>query len=384
MFDQIRSLAQWHDVELVTWKESADRISRKTQLSDPFQGKVKVVSWGEDETSREGIGKRTLRTLNSLFSAAPSPADFYYPRSLDHRQELSEVDLAIYHYTYAWNWLSSRDNVREKTRVLHFHNIESDLYRLRAENEKIGPFRVIHRMNARKLTDIERILPNLVDECWYVSAKDASDFQTRLGHPAACQRVRPPSYDPARLLQRQRRFVEDLDQSRRMGSVLGFVGTLDFAPNILSLEWILDRLGPELLRRGWSGTLRVVGRNPSPEMREKLKQYPFVEYLGFLTDMEDFWSSLSAFLIPHIEGSGVRVKLLDAVASGIPTLANSAAVERVDKALIGSSLLWVSDDPQDWVRRILSIDGHQERKLLAMKPLEQVLDGNFIYGDFRE
>jgi hypothetical protein len=83
--------------------------------------------------------------------------------------------------------------------------------------------------------------------------------------------------------------------------------------------------------------------------------------MGFVPDLEPFWASLSFALVPHLTGSGVRIKLLEALASGIPTLATSEAALRIHPDLRVSPLLKVSDDPSLWVDMLMKAQPFEHR-----------------------
>src|SRR4029078_11584493 len=123
------------------------------------------------------------------------------------------------------------------------------------------------------------------------------------------------------------------------------------------------------------------GKSPSDVIQEKARAYPFVKVLGFVPDLEPFWAGLSFALVPHLAGSGVRTKLLEALASGIPTLATSEAAMRIHPDLRASPLLRVSDDPQFWVETLMKAQPFEHRleepgSILAAG---KALDGREIY-----
>lgn len=95
--------------------------------------------------------------------------------------------------------------------------------------------------------------------------------------------------------------------------------------------------------------------------------------------MEDFWAGLSHSLVPHLSGSGVRTKLLEALASGVPTLATPGAVSRLHPALRENPLLFCSESPDAWAERIVSSAPFAERQAHLDDPLPAMLDGEQVY-----
>lgn len=102
------------------------------------------------------------------------------------------------------------------------------------------------------------------------------------------------------------------------GTRLGFVGTLDHAPNIEGLVEVLERLSS----RDAAGGLRVrVIGGPAVTGRWIAQKYPLVDYLGPLDDSElrEEASTWNGFLHPiFCHPRGCSTKLATAIAWGIP------------------------------------------------------------------
>lgn len=331
--DQIRYFAvKGHEVELVCWRESRASIERKLARSQWPSG----AKWTLLEGGLETAAERLLRVTRSLTSEFSSPELVHYPpRLLEQVAHLDRVDLAIYHYSYAYLWLSQRDRLApESRRVVHFHNVESELHVLRG-----GPFGWIHRRNARKMRPHETALAAHTDELWFLSSRDAK--MLNIGNA----RVIPPTFDLA--LRARRRSLE-------VGQVLaGFIGGMNFKPNYESASWILRELAPRLAGSGFAGKLVFVGKEVPRDLYRLSKRYPFAEFKGFVENLDAFWAGLSFLLVPHIVGSGVRTKILESIVSGVPVLTNSAGAASLPAGARENKLLICQDDPTEWARILL-------------------------------
>jgi glycosyltransferase involved in cell wall biosynthesis len=105
-----------------------------------------------------------------------------------------------------------------------------------------------------------------------------------------------------------------------IGNYLGFVGTLDHAPNIEGLVEVLDRLSSRT--RGKELRIRVVG-GPISTGQWLAQRYRFVDYLGSLTDaqLRDEAKSWNGFLHPiFCYPRGCSTKLATAIAWAIPII----------------------------------------------------------------
>lgn len=332
--DQVRYFAaKGYDVELVCWRESRASIERKLARSAWPPG----AKWTLLEGGLETASGRFLRVTRSLTSDFSSPELVHYPpRLLEQVAHLDRADLAIYHYSYAYVWLSQRDRLApESRRVVHFHNVESDLHLLRGG----GPLGWIHRRNARKMQPHEAALGAYADELWFLSSRDAKI----LGIHSA--RVIPPTFDLALRARRRSPGVERV--------LAGFIGGMNFKPNYESVSWILRELAPRLADGGFGGKLVFAGKEVPRDLYGLSKRYPFAEFKGFVENLDAFWAELSFLLVPHVVGSGVRTKILESIVSGVPVLTNSAGAASLPAGARENKLFICQDDPAEWARILL-------------------------------
>lgn len=105
-----------------------------------------------------------------------------------------------------------------------------------------------------------------------------------------------------------------------------FVGSFRHQPNHDALNWFLRRVLPRVLAARAEARLIVVGSDPPamhslPELRES------IELRGYVEDIYEPLSRYAVFICPILSGSGMRVKLLEAFAVGIPVVATPVGAE---------------------------------------------------------
>lgn len=359
--DQLRYFAKRGDeVEFVCWRETEETLKEKRNLS----GMGGDARWTLLKCRKESRWTRISRIVQSLPTTSSSVEAFHFPANLlSQVSDLEPVDLAIYHFSFAYVWLARRGLLpKEELRVVHFHNIESELHALRR-----GGFGLIQWINVRKLRAHERRLPGLIDEAWFLSPLDALKLKMNR------MRLVPPTFDPT------------LRRKRKAGCartiILGFIGALDNRPNFESVKWLLEKLSPVLLAGGFSGKLLIAGRDPPRRLRELGRKFEFVEFAGFVKNIDEFWSRLSFLAAPHIVGSGVRTKILEAIASGVPVLTNPGGAAPLSEGVRASPFLICEDDAAGWAERIL---GERApfglRKALEGEPTPDDLIAESVYA----
>jgi polysaccharide biosynthesis protein PslH len=105
-----------------------------------------------------------------------------------------------------------------------------------------------------------------------------------------------------------------------------FVGSEAHFPNLDALEWLMGEVWPEIAKQVPGATLRVIG--PWGEASRARYGRPGVEFTGYVEDLGDAIRG-SVMLVPLRIGSGIRVKLLDAMSHGVPAISTSIGCEGI-------------------------------------------------------
>lgn len=122
---------------------------------------------------------------------------------------------------------------------------------------------------------------------------------------------------------------------------VGFIGSLDFRPNQQAVEWILGELWPRVLQRIPDAQLSIAGSS-APAWLRRLAATSGVELRSDVPDADTFLAGLSVFIAPLFAGGGMRIKVLEAMALGIPIVATPLGAGGID-ARHGEELLLASD-----------------------------------------
>jgi GT2 family glycosyltransferase/glycosyltransferase involved in cell wall biosynthesis len=138
---------------------------------------------------------------------------------------------------------------------------------------------------------------------------------------------------------------------REPGSML-FVGSFRHTPNVEAIEWFVERVLPRILERNPDARLVVAGSDPPPRGLFA-KATRAVELLGFVEDIRTELARREIFVSPILSGSGVRVKLLEAFASGIPVVSTSVGAEGL--ARTDGEFCALADDPAAFANKVLDI-----------------------------
>jgi glycosyltransferase involved in cell wall biosynthesis len=148
------------------------------------------------------------------------------------------------------------------------------------------------------------------------------------------------------------------------GTVL-FLGTLSYYPNIDSVLYLWREIWPHLIRLDHSLRLIVAGKSPVPEIRALAGQ-PGLELIDSPPDIRPIAARASVTVAPLRVGSGVRLKILDSMALGLPVVSSTIGCAGLDVE-DGKHLL-IRDEPIAFAEAI--------HRLLNDRPLWQTLHRN--------
>jgi len=389
MLNQAKGLSEMgHKIELVSWKSApydvvfavrSGAIPPQWVLTLFYSGQVlrgDSSYWLKRKESNNPpkIKSRIQRVFLSLLTGVSAPELFYYDPEADLRRELPAADMEIYHYSFAYAWLrKARSSCRT---VVHFHNLESDLFALRSKSARM-PVRQIHQLTSSTLYRHELELNRLSDEIWQHSQQDLEEFSRRGAQTK--MRLISPTIDPQLHARRQQEF----NSSSESQLVLGFIGGLDFDPNFQSLKWIVEKVAPLLREQQFSGVISQVGKQ-SERIASEAAPYSFVKLEGFVENVEDWWKSLSFLLVPDVTSAGVRMKILEALGSNVPVIANEKAIERLHPLVKNTDLLIRLEDPRDWCDFIMKQKPQEFRRRLSETPMIDGLKNEKIYDFLRQ
>ena len=103
-----------------------------------------------------------------------------------------------------------------------------------------------------------------------------------------------------------------------------FLGSFRHRPNIWALEWFVQRVMPHVEALSPGARLVVVGSQMPPGV---IRGRNNVEVRGFVPDISEELGRYAVFVCPILTGSGVRVKLMEAFACGIPVVSTRLGAE---------------------------------------------------------
>ena len=98
-----------------------------------------------------------------------------------------------------------------------------------------------------------------------------------------------------------------------------FVGNYEYHPNVDAVEWALDSILPELWALNPHVRFAICGFGLPDHWRQRWTD-PRIEWQGFVPDLRDLQRQAAVFFAPLRQGGGSKLKVLEAMAAGLPVV----------------------------------------------------------------
>ncbi|HJV20786.1 MAG TPA: glycosyltransferase family 4 protein [Sediminibacterium sp.] len=139
-----------------------------------------------------------------------------------------------------------------------------------------------------------------------------------------------------------------------------FNGTLDYLPNTDALYVIVQELLHRMEASHIPFCIFICGSNVSEAWAQVLQKTPNIIYKGFVPDINRYYRGTDCLICPVTLGTGVKTKIVEALAQGQAVIACKRSGSGMDAAALGKQLILIND--YDWnafAEAMLNLDIHE-------------------------
>jgi GT2 family glycosyltransferase len=163
----------------------------------------------------------------------------------------------------------------------------------------------------------------------------------------------------------------DFEPDGREPYSLLFLGSFRHLPNVEALAWFVNEVFPLIRAAEPRAQLTVVGSDPPP--RHSLRNAEAINLVGFVDDVRTALRRYSVFVCPILSGSGVRVKLLEAFAAGIPVVSTRLGAEGLSTE--DGHICALADDPTEFASHTVHLLRNPDQaKAMAQRARAEVVE----------
>lgn len=130
-----------------------------------------------------------------------------------------------------------------------------------------------------------------------------------------------------------------------------FVGSFQHPPNADGMQWFLQSVWPEVSAAVPHARLRIVGASPPPMLQSVAARFANVDVLGWVPEIAEVYASSRVSVAPLRYGAGLKGKVGEALAMGVPVVVTPVAAEGL--SLVHESSALVAESAHDFAAAVM-------------------------------
>jgi glycosyltransferase involved in cell wall biosynthesis len=341
----LRYLARQHAITLVTFIRPSDPPDAVEHLQNYCQRVVTVP-----------IDRSVWRDAGAYSKSLLSDTPFLITRDRVPGMEaalrgiISEERFDVVHADQLWMAAyalyarkSAGQNGYQSGLILDQHNAVHLIPARMAQNSTNPLIRQILKREARLMAHYEAQVCDQFDRVVWVSGDDfkaVASYQPSIENNPCRTTIIPICIDP--LIYNP---VLPLPKSDR----ILFLGGMHWPPNAEGLRWMVQNVLPIIREQIPDVEMLAVGKDPPADLQNR----GGLSLPGYIEDVEPIWGGCRVFVVPLLSGGGMRVKILDAWAHGLPVVSTAIGAEGI-KIKAGDNIL-IADTPHEFSQAIIRI-----------------------------
>lgn len=157
-----------------------------------------------------------------------------------------------------------------------------------------------------------------------------------------------------------------------------FTGTMSYGPNVDAVLFFYREIFPVVRERVPGVRLYIVGANPTGEIL-KLNKDPTVVVTGIVDDIRDYIYQSAIYVSPMRYGTGIKNKVLEAMAMGVPVVATPVSIAGIP-AVDGEHVI-LAESPDVFAREIIKLLEDKTKRARVSEKARELVEAHFNWAD---
>jgi polysaccharide biosynthesis protein PslH len=303
-YHELKHLSRRHEIHLIAFCDQPEDLGHAGELRN-YCRSVELIP----------LDPRRQRLHAALSMARRRPWSLGY---FENRRMRSAVDarfrsmsfesVVVYSSPMAQYVLSTRN----MTRLLDFVDSDASKWMQYAQVRR-APLKWLFRYEAKRLAEFERRMVREFDASIFVSPRETLRISDSAGSQSIHFAQNGVDLD----------YFAAMKRDGRSRSIV-FTGTMDYFPNVDAVCLFARDIFPRIRSAVPDAEFTIVGNRPTAAVL-RLSTLPGVRVTGAVADVRTYLGKAAVAVAPVRISQGVQNKVLEALASGLPVVATSAA-----------------------------------------------------------
>lgn len=290
----------------------------------PFQPELFPVNYLEQTNIEHAFIDTAIKkkaALANLFSSKSYNISRFYNKNFEElitatlRNE--KFDVVLLESLYTTPYIAAIRKSSNAKIIYRSHNIEFEIWQRTGSNEKNTIKKKYLHFLANRLMKYEQSILNLVDGIAAITQKDQEQL-VALGCKISITTV-PYGIN---LHDYQ---LKEMPQEKK----LFHIGSMDWLPNQEAIKWFLNEVWQAVVAKEPTATFHLAGKNMPDEIINLAASMQGIINEGEVENANDFINKNNIMVVPLFSGSGMRIKIIEAMALGKLVIGTAVAFEGI-------------------------------------------------------
>ena len=304
--------------------------------------------WFLEKTKIESVFIDTKINIIDAFSALVTSDSYnisrFYSPDFDNKLKitLEEAKFDVIHLEslFMTPYLETINKYSDAKVILRSHNLEHIIWERLAKTEKNIAKKIYLNHLAKQLKKYEKQIINQLDGIATISQEDTKRFKKlKLDKKIVTIPfgINIDDYKTA--------IYKPKDKLR-----LFHIGAMDWLPNLQAVEWFLETVFPELNSNLIE--LHIAGKNMPSHLINKNINNLYVH--NSVENAIEFMSNYDVMVVPLLSGSGIRIKVIEAMGLAKTVVSTKVGVEGIE--VTHNKDILIANTPKEFIEEINKLE----------------------------
>lgn len=357
-YNTLKILSKKNDIDLMCFYEKESDLEGKHHLYD-LCNNIDCIK--KPITTSTNINYMMKLAIKNLLSSMPLVVYKYMDKQfkdiMESRLDDNDYDVIYVDHLQLAGYLKYI-NKNKKIYILDEHNAESTIMYRQVSQSKNFIKKLYFYYEYKRLRRFESKVLRSVDKTIVLSQEDKNTLKeiSNIDNSKFIQIPIPIEIN----------YIKNNGLNDKNHYNILFLGTLSWFPNSQGIDWFIDKVVPLMEKEDFNYTLYVVGKDPSESLILKSKNNSNIIVTGFVDDVNEYIEKCDFMVVPLFVGSGMRVKILEAMGKNIPVISTTIGCEGIE-VKENENILIANDEEQfiDSIKNITNNDIYKKLRVNA-------------------